>query len=119
MARTKRQIRIEILNTLDNHCSGCKQKKEYANRPGKVSVEQLCLAECPVAERLHRLGNRLGDDEKDTRRNWTKEETFYLMKHVPVLGFKKVAERLDRPEEKVKIKYDYEKTKKKTPHVAV
>ncbi|MGM0806484.1 MAG: hypothetical protein ACQET8_17220 [Bacillota bacterium] len=43
--------------------------------------------------------------------NWSPSETFYMVNHVPVVGLKETARRLNRNEVEVKAKYEREQQK--------
>ncbi|MGR5881216.1 zinc-finger domain-containing protein [Bacillus cereus] len=51
-----RDIRIHILNLLDQHCVACEQR---TNRSPKY-----CMENCKVGEHLYRLGKKLHPDVK-------------------------------------------------------
>ena len=78
--------------------------------------KQICVAiNLNDYERARNIMSTICKDEIFTRRNWSNEETEYLMQHVKAIGYdkaiKKVAKKLGRTQLSVKKKY-YNEIKK-------
>ena len=78
--------------------------------------KQICLAANQDDYKTARiLMSSICTDEVFTRRNWSNEETEYLMQHVKAIGYdeaiKRVAKKLNRTQLNVKKKYANEMRK--------
>ena len=72
--------------------------------------KQICLAaNQDDYETARNMMSTICTDEVFTRRNWSNEETEYLMQHVKAIGYdeaiKRVAKKLNRTQLSVKKKY--------------
>ena len=72
--------------------------------------KQICVAiNLNEYERARNMMSTICNDEIFTRRNWSNEETEYLMNHIQAIGYKevikRVAEKLNRTQLAVKKKY--------------
>ena len=85
--------------------------------------KQICVAiNLNEYERARSIMTSICNDEIFTRRNWSNEETEYLMHHVEAIGYKeaikRVAEKLGRTQLSAKKKYHSE-IKKEASHTAM
>ena len=72
--------------------------------------KQICVAiNLNEYERARSIMTSICNDEIFTRRNWSNEETEYLMNHIQAIGYKeaikRVAEKLNRTQLAVKKKH--------------
>lgn len=107
----KREIRLQICDILNGKCSDCEIRRALEMR--QHQLERYCLDQCSVSKELQQLMNLLGGSSTERQGFITKEETFYIINHVPVNGVIKVAKKLNRSEETVKKTYEREMKKAK------
>ena len=92
-------------------------------REKSILRKQICVAiNLNDYETARNMMSTICKDEIFTRRNWSNEETEYLMQHVEAIGYKeaikRVAEKLGRTQLSAKKKYHSE-IKKETSHTAM
>ena len=85
-------------------------------REKSILRKQICVAiNLNEYERARNMMSTICKDEIFTRRNWSNEETEYLMHHVEAIGYEKaikiVAEKLGRTQLSAKKKYHSEMKK--------
>jgi len=96
-------------------------------REKSILRKRICVAiNLNDYERARNMMSTICKDEIFTRRNWSNEETEYLMQHVKAIGYdkaiKRVAEKLGRTQLSAKKKYANEIKRmkgKKTFHTAM
>lgn len=113
--KEKKQIRLQIINLLDTHCSSCGERNE--------SSSSLCLTACPIGKQLRRLSSMLEQgsiavEEIKKKGKWTAEEEFYLWHHRNTLTIDQLAEKLNRDEQSVYTKLWHLKKKGGIQHVS-
>jgi hypothetical protein len=111
--KEKKQIRLQIINLLDTHCSSCKERNERRN--------SKCLTDCPIGKQMRHLSSMLEQNsahgELKTGK-FTTEEEFYLWHHRDILTLDELAERLNRDKQSVYFKLWQLKKKGGIQHVS-
>jgi hypothetical protein len=99
----KRKIRLRVSQLIEmNRIKPTPENDDEISRLGKHLSKEVKVEESIV----HKRGE------------WGKMEIFYLMNHVPSIGFERTAENLNRSVDAVKGKFYREIQKQKTSHPA-
>ncbi|MBP3951153.1 zinc-finger domain-containing protein [Bacillus suaedae] len=111
-------MRKLILHQIDEierkHCRSCDQMKESSYGRQMERIYRTVCSNCPFGQRISELGEMLSQSNV-TPHWWNKEESFYAINHIEVLGLERgirqVARRLGLKESQVECFY-FDKTEK-------
>jgi len=113
-------MRKNLLQQIDclqeDHCKTCSHTQGLTGDERDLAHRTIC-SPCTIGQRIRNLADMLSSGNEPVHR-WTKDETYYAINHIDVLGLvrgvKKVANKLALND--ITVEMYYFKQKEKTHH---